>query len=327
MRFFISIKTFIIYCILLSTITAESINNMSHKVLIEAHRGVSNEVDENTNEAFKKAIEYGLDSIETDAWLTKDNVVVLVHDGKDISKVYEVGGNISDVTQLDWNTLKNIHTKQSHYTMPKLDDVMKYTKDKIFLNLEIKDQRVNLIFPYIIKLIEENNYYNQIMISSFNHNYYEKVLQYNKEYRRNVPFGFLYKYGFGVSKNNESGHKIVLEQRFLSKQLVEQIHKKGMKVVAWFFAKGGFCILPSLCLTDLIGEDEDYVKIKVKELIKMDVDVIITSYPKIAKDIRDNFNEKDFEITKNTNYFMIISTFVSFLLILYLFKSYLNLKK
>ena len=50
------------------------------KVLNIAHRGYSGKFDENTMIAFKKAVEYGADGIETDIQLSKDGVPVIMHD-------------------------------------------------------------------------------------------------------------------------------------------------------------------------------------------------------------------------------------------------------
>ena len=49
-------------------------------ILNIAHRGYSGKFDENTMLAFKKAIEYKADGIETDVQLSKDGVPVIIHD-------------------------------------------------------------------------------------------------------------------------------------------------------------------------------------------------------------------------------------------------------
>jgi glycerophosphoryl diester phosphodiesterase len=46
-----------------------------------AHRGARAHAPENTIEAFELAIKLGANGLETDAWLTEDEVVVLDHDG------------------------------------------------------------------------------------------------------------------------------------------------------------------------------------------------------------------------------------------------------
>lgn len=50
------------------------------EILNIAHRGYSGKFDENTMLAFKKAIEYKADGIETDVQISKDGALVLIHD-------------------------------------------------------------------------------------------------------------------------------------------------------------------------------------------------------------------------------------------------------
>ena len=67
-----------------------------HKVFIEAHRGVNREKFQNTKESIELAIKYGLDSFETDLWLSNDNVGVLVHGYGygDIRSVYNISSEV-----------------------------------------------------------------------------------------------------------------------------------------------------------------------------------------------------------------------------------------
>src|SRR5450755_3738942 len=46
-----------------------------------AHRGARLEEPENTIPAFRRALEAGVRGLESDAWLSADGEVVLVHDG------------------------------------------------------------------------------------------------------------------------------------------------------------------------------------------------------------------------------------------------------
>lgn len=49
-------------------------------ILNIAHRGYSGKFDENTMLAFRKAIEYKADGIETDVQMSKDGALILIHD-------------------------------------------------------------------------------------------------------------------------------------------------------------------------------------------------------------------------------------------------------
>jgi len=64
--------------------------------------------------------------------------------------------------------------------MPRLEEKMELTKDKIFMNLEIKDLIIDKVFLEIVKLIENMITFDQISLSSIYHNYSLKVKEYNK---------------------------------------------------------------------------------------------------------------------------------------------------
>ena len=58
------------------------------------------------------------------------------------------------------------------------------------MNLEIKDWRVDLVFPKVIELIEKYDYFDQIAISSFNHQYYQKIAAFNQNNALGKNFTF-----------------------------------------------------------------------------------------------------------------------------------------
>ncbi len=64
---------------------------------VYAHRGYSGRYPENTMLAFQKAAATGCDGIELDVQLTKDNVVVVIHDEK-IDRTTDGTGFVKDYT-------------------------------------------------------------------------------------------------------------------------------------------------------------------------------------------------------------------------------------
>ena len=242
-----------------------------HKTFIESHRGVNREIFQNTLEAFQRAIQYDIESFETDVWLTKDNVLVILHggDGGNLEGYYDHPGI---VTELTWEELSTYRTIEDNLKMPRLKDVMELTKNKIFMNLEIKDPRIDLVFPYIIKLIEEYNYFDQIAISSFHHEYYDKIVEYNYNHENKIVFGFLYhkneKDNFDYSKK---GHTLNIYWGNVTKEVCKKAHDNGMAVMAWFNM-----------------DDEENTQ-KYKQLFEIGVDSIICNVPLLARKFRDNY--------------------------------------
>ena len=64
---------------------------------IYAHRGFSEKYPENTMLAFEKAVEIGVDGIELDVHLTKDNELVIIHD-EDVKRTTNGEGLVKDMT-------------------------------------------------------------------------------------------------------------------------------------------------------------------------------------------------------------------------------------
>jgi glycerophosphoryl diester phosphodiesterase len=244
-----------------------------HETFVESHRGVNREIFQNTLPAIERAIQYGVESFETDVWLTKDNVLVVLHGGSkgNLAGYYDHSGY---VTELTWEELSTFRTIEDNLPMPRLIDVMELTKDKIFMNLEIKDDRVDLVFPEVVKLIENFDFFDQMAISSFHHAYYEKIVNYNKEKGKELIFGFLY------NKNKQSsfdytkkGNTLNIYWTDATKEVCDKAHENGMAIQSWFS----------------MGEEEN-TKI-YKQLIENGVDVICTNVPLLAKIFRDNYFE------------------------------------
>lgn len=242
-----------------------------NKKYIEAHCGFSEEIFPNTLESFKKAIEYGIDSLETDIWLTNDNILVIVHGSKngEISKFYDHKGKI---TELNWEQISTFRTKKGNLSMPRLIDLLKIAKNKIYIDLEIKDPRVNKVFPHVIKLIEKFNFFNQISICSFYYEYYNKIVEYNKKNNKQLVFGFAYlKNQTNLIDFTKKGNTINIYWGDVTKELCDKAHQNGMGVVASFY----------------LNEDEnleDY-----KSLFEKGVDVINANHPLIAQKYKDRF--------------------------------------
>ena len=247
----------------------------NNKTIVESHRGINREIFENTLESFARAINYGIDSIETDVWLSKDNVLVIYHGWGEFGQLQNLYDHSGNIIETNWKDLSHYKTLADGLNMPTLKDVMELTKDKIFLNLEIKDPRVNLIWPFLVELIEKYKYYDQIALSSFFFDYYNKTKEYNSKFNRNIPFGFLY------HRNNsqefivdKTGNCLNVYWTDATKSLCDRAHKNGMAVLVWF---------------EMLDEENFSV---YKWLIDNGVNVICSNEPMLAKKyVKEYYNK------------------------------------
>ena len=105
-----------------------------------AHRGYKAKFPENTMSAFRGAADVGTHAIETDVHLTKDDVVVLSHDG-DLKRCFGKDEKIIDCCWEDIRDLQTLATPRQ--TMPSLQDLLEFlaspdTSEDIWLLLDIK---------------------------------------------------------------------------------------------------------------------------------------------------------------------------------------------
>ncbi|NEQ07836.1 MAG: glycerophosphodiester phosphodiesterase [Moorea sp. SIO4E2] len=97
---------------------------------IIAHRGASNCAKENTIEAYEKAIEIGADFIEFDVRITKDGVLISHHDPMIANQA---------ISQLSFGEINRIAGQQG-FRVPTVEEVLKLTRNKIKLAVELKEE-------------------------------------------------------------------------------------------------------------------------------------------------------------------------------------------
>ncbi len=77
--------------------TAETTQGFPPHLSLQAHRGAAGLAPENTLAAFRMALELGADGTEMDLQLTRDGVVVVIHDDT-VDRTTDGRGRIGDLT-------------------------------------------------------------------------------------------------------------------------------------------------------------------------------------------------------------------------------------
>lgn len=137
---------------------------MSSPCLVIAHRGARgatapNQPADNTLEAFEAAIDLGADMIELDVRRTRDGHLVVFHD----ARVKTVPTSL-----LRYEALRIKGTKSRP---PLLEDVLMLTKDRIALNLEVKEagyveETIALLRPFGLERCLLSSFLDEVVVEA-----------------------------------------------------------------------------------------------------------------------------------------------------------------
>jgi len=117
--------------------------------LVMAHRGDAVHAPENTFAAFKLALDAGVDLLETDLWLTADDVLVCHHD-RTLERVTDSTGAIPEMTLAQVKEARVIGsycgafdaTSYPDERVPTLEELLAFVPQDKGLALELKDPRL-----------------------------------------------------------------------------------------------------------------------------------------------------------------------------------------
>ena len=144
------------------------------------HRGIVNKkYKENLLNSFKQSFKKGF-GIETDIHATKDNKFVCYHDFT-LTRIFK---KTQSVKNLNYQKLKEISLNQNK-PIPLLQDLLKISKNKFFLFIEIKPKFSTKLLK---KLINETSKYSKCVFISFKHQNIFNLLKLNRKTKVGLSF-------------------------------------------------------------------------------------------------------------------------------------------
>ncbi len=259
--------TFINRITMASVLVASSIlANAQTKII--AHRGFSSVAPENTLIAFQKAIESGVEYFELDIYKTKDGKIVVIHDATvDRTSSNNTKGEIAKMTSGDLAAVrvgyeKKFKQKYKNEKLPTLKEALELAKGKIKVCIEVKVYGVE---KEVMEIVNEVGVNDGVIIFSF----YYPVIARIRQLDKNIPTLYLkgkanqldIDYATAIDANAigvGSGTRI-------TRELLDYAHDKGIELWQWTV------------------DDED----KMKQLIELGLDGLITNFPDKALKIRE----------------------------------------
>jgi len=233
------------------------------------HRGAKAYAPENTISSFKKALELGVDMIEFDVQITKDECPVVIHD-RNLKRLSQKFGRVRKLTLAE---VKKFVIKGEE-TVPTLGEVLEVVDNQVGLDIELKVRGsakivIQTLRDYKIdfsNVMISSNYAGEIRIAER----LEPEITTALVFRSGSVFSFwlildflailflpLTKYYITWLVKNSHADYLNINYRLLNKKKVALFKKHGIKICAWTV---------------------DSLK-KIDYLESLGIDGIITNYP------------------------------------------------
>ena len=189
---------------------------MAHLII---HRGIINKkYKENLLNSFKKSFKKGY-GIETDIHATRDNEFICFHD----FTLNRILNNKKSVKNIEYSQIKKISTKNKK-PIPLLKDLLKISKNKYFLFIEIKP---TLSKKLLKKLLKETSKFSKCIFISFKHRNIYNLLK----IKRNIKVGLSFSTTTNIKEivkksKNKSINYLILDKFFLNKKNIQNLKIK-----------------------------------------------------------------------------------------------------
>ncbi len=207
-------------------------------IVVAAHRGYKSDYPENTLLAFQKALELGADMLEFDLRLSKDHVVVVIHD-ETVDRTTNGSGNVSDhslaeLKQLDaggW--FGKVYEGLKIPTFEELCELLSAYPD-VLLNVEIKkcaDAKVAV--DKAIAMLKEFGYLERCVFTCFDAAIIAYIYDTYQLKTQGFPEEAMYNYVPGDDGTLSKMWAVGISMKLLTPQLVEEVKSKGL--LAWCY--------------------------------------------------------------------------------------------
>lgn len=171
-----------------------------NNIWVAAHRGWSSKYPENTMEAFRAAAMLGVDQLEIDVRVTRDNELVIIHDAT-VDRTTNGTGKVCDKLLCELRALDaGAHMGETHRgaQIPTFREFMDFVKElpAMTVDIELKEYptagREALAYDVcdrVLAMVDEYGFTDRVVINTFNAKLHEYINEkYGKKYRQHVYY-------------------------------------------------------------------------------------------------------------------------------------------
>lgn len=237
-------------------------------VIVSGHRGGREKgYPENSKEGFENVLRQLPAFFEIDPRLTKDSVIVLMHDAT-LDRTTTGKGRLSDYT---WAQLESIRLKDSEGNVtgckiPTLEEVILWSKGKTVVNLDKKDVPMEMIVALIKKLHADRI----VMLTVHNG-------QQARYYYKHFPKIMMSVFARTMNEYEDIAASGVPWKNMIA-YVGPTINAQNSKIVALLHGKGVRCMTSVAPTHDKLATSDERRKAYINEIDK-DPDIIETDIP------------------------------------------------
>lgn len=200
---------------------------------VTAHRGASVCYPENTMAAFRGAEEMEADWIELDVQLSKDGQVFVMHD----TNFMRTAGIYRNTWEMDYEEIAGLDVGSffgdefAGERVPLLSEVIAFARENgIKLNIEMKPTGHEQAFEEkVIKIIEEEEFQNQCVITSQVYDVLERV----KTCNSHIQTVYVMSLAYGDINRLAAADHFSIEAASITEKIVSDVHNEGKEIYAW----------------------------------------------------------------------------------------------
>lgn len=204
-------------------------NGVNNNIKTIAHRGYVEKGVENSIEALEAAAKAGVDYVEMDVLMTKDNKFIVMHD-YNLKRLAGINKKVQDMT---YNELVGLPISQSGHTsrIPSFEEYVKRAKElniKLVVELKPHGGEPNNYVDIFIEKVKELNIENNYKYMSLD----LKVMEELESKAPQLETGYIIPFQFGKFSNNNVDF-FAIEDFSFSNTLVEQAKSQNKSVYVW----------------------------------------------------------------------------------------------
>ena len=209
------------------------------------HRGAKAYAPENTISSFEKALELGVDMVEFDVQITKDEYPVVIHD-KNLKRLTKKFGRVRKLTLAEIKKFK----LKGRETIPTLAEVLEVIDNQVGLDIELKVRGSAQIVVQTLRDYKVD--FEKVMISSNHASEIRVAERLEPEITTALVFrsGNVFSFWFALDflavlflpitmyyirwlVKRANADYLSINHLFLNKKKVEIFRRRGIKICAW----------------------------------------------------------------------------------------------